>query len=81
MKCIHAVCYQLEQLKKQPEKNSGFNGIRTHDLAIPVQSCNALSTELPSPTDRWLIVIYPMIVKDMNMNIGNHICELRIKRE
>ena len=34
---ILAVCFQLKQLKKQPEKNSGLNGIRTHDLAIPVQ--------------------------------------------
>ena len=25
---ILAVCYQLKQLKKQPEKNSGLNGIR-----------------------------------------------------
>ena len=24
-----AVCFQLKQLKKQPEKNSGLNGIRT----------------------------------------------------
>ena len=34
---ILAVCYQLKQLKKQPEKNSGLNRIRTHDLAILVQ--------------------------------------------
>ena len=34
---ILAVGFQLKQLKKQPEKNSGLNGIRTHDLAIPVQ--------------------------------------------
>ena len=34
---ILAVCFQLKQLKKQPEKNSGLNGTRTHDLAIPVQ--------------------------------------------
>ena len=34
---ILAVCFQLKQLKKQPEKNSGLNGIRTHDLAMPVQ--------------------------------------------
>ena len=35
---IIAVCFQLKQLKKQPEeKNSGLNGIQTHDLAIPVQ--------------------------------------------
>ena len=32
---ILAVCFQLKQLKKQPEKNSGL--IRTHDLAISVQ--------------------------------------------
>ena len=37
---ILAVCSQLEQLKKQPEKNSDFNGIRTHDLAISVQTHN-----------------------------------------
>ena len=32
---ILAVCFQLKQLKKQPEKkkNSGLNGIRTYDLA------------------------------------------------
>ena len=34
---ILAVCFQLKQLKKQPEKYSGLNGTRTHDLAIPVQ--------------------------------------------
>ena len=34
---ILAVYFQLKQLKKQPEKNSSFNGIRTHDLAISVQ--------------------------------------------
>ena len=34
---IHAVFFQLKQLKKQPEKISGLNGIRTHDLAIPVE--------------------------------------------
>ena len=34
---ILAVCFQLKQLKKQPEKNSGLNGIQTQDLAIPVQ--------------------------------------------
>ena len=35
---IFSVCYQLKQLKKQPEKkNAGLNGIRTHELAIPVQ--------------------------------------------
>ena len=32
---ILAVFFQLKQLKKQPEKNSGLNGTRTHDLAIP----------------------------------------------
>ena len=31
---ILAVCYQLKQLKKQPEKNSGLNGIRTHGLDL-----------------------------------------------
>ena len=36
-KLILAVCYQLKQLKKQPEKNSGLNGIRTHGLATLVQ--------------------------------------------
>ena len=43
---VLAVCFQLKQLKKQPGKNSGLNGIRTHDLAIPVQCsirCNALA--------------------------------------
>ena len=30
---ILAVCFQLKQLKKQPEKNSGLNGTRTHDLS------------------------------------------------
>ena len=34
---ILAVCFKLKQLKKQPEKNSGLNGIRTHDFAILVQ--------------------------------------------
>ena len=34
---ILAVCFQLKQLKKQPEKNLGLNATRTHDLAIPVQ--------------------------------------------
>ena len=34
---ILAVCFQLKQLKKQPEKSSGLNGTRTHDPAIPVQ--------------------------------------------
>ena len=29
--------FQLKQLKKQPEKNSGLNGNGTHHLAIPVQ--------------------------------------------
>ena len=30
---ILAVCFQLKQLKKQPEKkNSGLNGTGTHDL-------------------------------------------------
>ena len=32
---ILAVCFQLKQLKKQPEKNLGLNGTGTHDLAIP----------------------------------------------
>ena len=32
-----SVYFQLKQLNKQPEKNSGLNGIRTHDLAIPMQ--------------------------------------------
>ena len=32
-----AVCFQLKQLQKQPTKNSGLNGTRTHDLAKPVQ--------------------------------------------
>ena len=27
---ILAVCFQLKQLKKQTEKTSGLNGIRTH---------------------------------------------------
>ena len=27
---ILAVCFQLKQLKKQPEKNLGLNGTRTH---------------------------------------------------
>ena len=30
---ILAVCFQLKQLKKQPEKNSGLNGTQTHDLS------------------------------------------------
>ena len=34
---ILPVCFQLKQLKKQPEKNSGLNKTRTHDLAMPVQ--------------------------------------------
>ena len=42
------MCYQLKQLKKQPEKNSGLNGIRTHDTAIPVQG----SLKSLSETDR-----------------------------
>ena len=50
---ILAVCFQIEQLKKQPEKNSGLNGTRTHDLA--------LSTELSSHMDSEF-VIFPMIV-------------------
>ena len=37
---ILAASFQLKQLKKQPEKNSGLNGNQTHDLAIPVfHSC------------------------------------------
>ena len=28
---ILAVCFQLKHLKKQPEKDSGLNGTRTHD--------------------------------------------------
>ena len=42
---ILAVCYQLKQLKKQPEKNSGLNGIRTHDLARLVWSIPAYHIE------------------------------------
>ena len=34
---ILAVGFQLNQLKKQPEKNSGLNRTRTHDLAIIAQ--------------------------------------------
>ena len=29
---ILAVCFQLKQLKKQPEKNSGLNETPTHDI-------------------------------------------------
>ena len=34
---ILAVCVQLKQLKKTTRKNSVLNGIRTHDLAMPLQ--------------------------------------------
>ena len=36
---ILLVCFKLKLLKKQPveKKNSGLNGTRAHDLAIPVQ--------------------------------------------
>ena len=46
---ILAVCFQLKQLKKQPGKNSGFNGIRTHYLTI-----DHLSMWLDSSVDRAL---------------------------
>ena len=29
---ILAVCFQLKQLKKEPEKHSGLNGTRTHEF-------------------------------------------------
>ena len=51
--CI--MCYQLKQLKKQPEKNSGLNEIQTHAMTLQYR-CNALSTDLPSHMDRWSIV-------------------------
>ena len=50
---ILAVCFQLKQLKKQPRKNSGLNGTRTHDLRY---RCNALSTELSSHMDRVAVI-------------------------
>ena len=31
---ILEVCFQLKQLTKQSEKNSGLNGTQTHDLAM-----------------------------------------------
>ena len=39
---ILAMCFQLMQLKKSNlKKNSGLNGTRTHDFAIPVQCYQA----------------------------------------
>ena len=59
---ILAVCFQLRQLKKQPEKNSGLNRTRTHDLAIPAQ-CSIHQAIKPRG---WMVscefIIYPMIV-------------------
>ena len=38
---IFAVIYQLKQLRRRPEKNSGSNGIWTHDL------CDSGANALP----------------------------------
>ena len=50
---ILAVSFQLKQLKKQPQKNSGLNGTQTHDLAIPL-AIDHLSMWLDSSVDRAL---------------------------
>ena len=39
---ILAVCFQLKQLKKQPEKYSGLNRIRTRDIVILVGTASSL---------------------------------------
>ena len=50
---ILAVCFQLKQLKKQPEKIQAWTGFEPMTLRY---RCNALSTELSSHMDRWPIV-------------------------
>ena len=51
---ILAVCFQLKQLKKQPEKKiEAWTRLKPMTLRY---RCNALSTELSSHMDGWLIV-------------------------
>ena len=51
---ILAVCFQLKQLKKQPEKKiEAWTGLEPMTLRY---RCNALSTELSSHMDKWSIV-------------------------
>ena len=60
---ILAVCFQLKQLKNQPEKKLGLNGIGTHDLAIPVQ-CSIHWIEL---TTDHLWVYYELTIDHLSM--------------
>ena len=59
---ILAVCFQLKQLKKQPEKNSGLNGAWTHDFAVPVQCSIHWAIKPHGEMVNCEFVIYPMIV-------------------
>ena len=79
---ILAVCFQLKQLKKQPEKNSGLNGIRT---PLPCNTGTMLYPLSYQATwiDSQLWVRY--IPDDSEIYeyeyMKNHICELRMKHE
>ena len=54
---ILAVCFQLKQLKKQPQKNQSLTGLEYVTLR---NRCNALSTELSSHMD--IIFIYRITI-------------------
>ena len=59
-------------MKLKPEKNSGLNGIRTHDLCDTGEVLYQLSYH----DDQ---AIYPQKVKNANEYMKDHIFELRRK--
>ena len=59
---ILAVCFQLKQLKKQPEKNSGLNRTRTHDLANTHCEDHSFTHVYPQFTCMIFIYSYSYII-------------------
>ena len=62
----------------KPEKNSGLNGIRTHDLCDTVAVLYQLSYQTNCELARLRIRnnLYPLKVKNTNEYMKAHICEL-----
>ena len=76
---ILAVCFQLKQLKKQPEKNSGFNRIRTHDLAtsnyyqlLLLRTFARKSSNIDFFIKLLLQLCYELLLSETQKNWGGH---------
>ena len=58
-------------VKLKPEKNSGLNGIRTHESVIPVQCslCGIAEVMGSNPVQAWYFVVLDNTLKVLTRNV------------